>query len=116
MPTVQELLIQRERLTQQLAAVDRQIEDVRRAERQANIEKARALLAELGLTPADLVSRSSEKPSSPSKSGKARSKAPIKYRHPQTGESWSGRGLQPRWLRAAIVSGAKLEDFSIKSA
>jgi len=41
-------------------------------------------------------------------------KAPIKYRD-SNGNAWSGRGSQPRWLRAAIDSGKKLEDFATKS-
>lgn len=29
------------------------------------------------------------------------------------GNSWSGRGSQPRWLRAAIESGKSLQDFAV---
>ena len=29
------------------------------------------------------------------------------------GNSWSGRGSQPRWLRSAIEGGKKLEDFAV---
>ena len=35
-----------------------------------------------------------------------------KYRS-KKGETWTGRGMKPRWLTAAIKSGAKLEDFAI---
>jgi DNA-binding protein H-NS len=48
--------------------------------------------------------------------GKARRKYPRvlpKYRNPQTSETWSGRGKQPRWLVAAIKTGGKIEDFEI---
>ena len=48
--------------------------------------------------------------------GKARRKYPRvlpKYRNPQTSETWSGRGKQPRWLVAAIKTGRKIEDFEI---
>lgn len=38
-------------------------------------------------------------------------KAPIKYRCRLTGSTWSGRGLQPAWLKAALARGAKLSDF-----
>ena len=31
----------------------------------------------------------------------------------ETGNIWSGRGSQPRWLRAAIEGGKKLEDFAL---
>jgi DNA-binding protein H-NS len=43
-------------------------------------------------------------------------KAPIKYRD-KSGNAWSGRGAQPRWMTAAIKTGAKREDFLVaKSA
>lgn len=41
------------------------------------------------------------------------SKVPVKYRNASTGESWSGRGLQPKWLKVAIGEGARLEDFEV---
>ena len=31
----------------------------------------------------------------------------------EAGNTWSGRGSQPRWLRAAIEGGKKLEDFAL---
>lgn len=40
----------------------------------------------------------------------------VKYRSPQTGETWSGRGLQPRWLKAALAAGQRLEDFEVATA
>jgi len=36
-----------------------------------------------------------------------------KYRNPQTSETWSGRGKQPRWLVAAIKTGRTIEEFEI---
>ena len=38
-----------------------------------------------------------------------------KYQNPtQPGETWAGRGKQPRWLTAQLRSGKKLDDFRIK--
>ena len=45
---------------------------------------------------------------------KGRKVAP-KYRSPK-GETWSGRGLRPRWLAAELKKGKKLESFAIKRA
>jgi DNA-binding protein H-NS len=37
-----------------------------------------------------------------------------KYRNPKkAGETWSGRGKQPRWITAQLKSGKKLHDFLI---
>jgi DNA-binding protein H-NS len=37
-------------------------------------------------------------------------KAKVKYRD-KSGNKWSGRGAQPRWMTAAIKAGAKRDDF-----
>jgi DNA-binding protein H-NS len=39
-------------------------------------------------------------------------KVAPKYRGP-SGETWAGRGATPRWLKAAIKEGKKLESFLI---
>ena len=36
-------------------------------------------------------------------------KVAAKYRNASTGESWSGRGLQPRWLKAALATRTQAE-------
>ena len=102
MATLQELLAQRE-------AIEHQIEQTKKQERGAAVAKVRALMAEYGLTVADLGGKSATK----GKSGTATGKVAAKYRNASTGESWSGRGLQPRWLKAALASGKKLADFVI---
>jgi len=40
-------------------------------------------------------------------------KVAPKYRSPD-GETWAGRGATPRWLKAAIKEGKKLEQFLIE--
>ena len=36
-----------------------------------------------------------------------------RYRNPETSETWSGRGKQPRWLIAAMEAGRSLDDLRI---
>jgi DNA-binding protein H-NS len=48
----------------------------------------------------------------PRKSSRAGRKVAPKYRGAR-GETWSGRGLRPRWLTAALKEGHKLDDFLI---
>jgi DNA-binding transcriptional LysR family regulator len=47
------------------------------------------------------------------KEPKLAGKVVAKYRNPETGESWSGRGLRPRWLVVAQEAGRALDDFLI---
>jgi DNA-binding protein H-NS len=100
--TLQELLAQKK-------ALERQIEQTKKHERGEAVNRVRALMAEYGLSLADLGAKSPVK----GKSGGGSGKVPAKYRNASTGESWSGRGLQPRWLKAALTSGKKLSDFAL---
>ncbi len=39
-------------------------------------------------------------------------KVPPKYRS-QSGETWAGRGVRPKWMVEALKKGKKMEDFLI---
>lgn len=76
--------------------------------------------AAYGLTLADLVQVGSARGAragatpGPGKRGKQgpRGPAPIKFRGPN-GETWSGRGLTPRWLKALEARGKKRDQFAV---
>lgn len=55
-------------------------------------------MAQYGITLADLGAKAPAK--APSTKG---SKLPPKYRNPATGETWTGRGRQPKWVEQALV-------------
>ena len=100
MASITELLAQK-------AAIEQQIAEAQRAERADAIAKIRGLMADYGLTPADLSGRST----TPAR--KTGVKVAPKYRDTTTGSTWSGRGLQPKWLKEALASGKKLADFAL---
>ena len=104
MSSLQDLLAQR-------AELEKKIADVQREAHADAVAKVRALMSEFGLTAADIAGRSP----APRVAGapKAPSKVAAKYRNAATGETWSGRGLQPKWLKAALAGGAKIEEFTI---
>ncbi len=66
-------------------------------------------IALYGLTPGDLKFKAEVKGTAP-KAGKKN--APVKYKD-KSGNTWSGRGLKPKWLTAALASGANLTDFAV---
>jgi DNA-binding protein H-NS len=102
MSSLQDLLAKR-------AALEQEIEATQKRERQDAISKVKSLMSEYGLTVADLSSKTTV-----GKAGAAKgSKVAPKYRNAATGETWSGRGLQPKWLKAALASGKKIDDFAI---
>ncbi|MBL8329654.1 MAG: H-NS histone family protein [Rubrivivax sp.] len=102
MATVAELLAQK-------AAIEKQIADAQREEKSSAVAQVKALMAEHGLTLADLSMRAATATRGP----KAGAKVAPKYRDAVTGETWSGRGLQPKWLKAALAGGKKLTDFAV---
>lgn len=42
-----------------------------------------------------------------------RKKIAPKYRGPSNSDTWTGRGMKPRWLTNELSQGKKLEDFLI---
>lgn len=102
MTTLKELLAQRE-------ALEKQIAQTRRSEHAQALAQIRTLMDQFGITPADLGGKAAGKRKKPGAGGKV----PPKYRNAATGETWSGRGLQPRWLKAALAAGRRLEDFAV---
>lgn len=101
MSTIQEMMAMR-------AELDRKIAEAQRTARADAIAKVKSLMAEYGLTAADLSGRA---PAAPKAEGSK--KVAAKYRDPATGQTWTGRGLKPKWLTAALSSGKQLSDFAI---
>lgn len=97
MSSLQDLLAQR-------AELEKKIMDVQREERAAAITKVRALMSEFGLTAADISGKSPAVRATGA--AKPAGKVAVKYRNAATGETWTGRGLQPKWLPDSVASSA----------
>ncbi|WP_280150415.1 H-NS histone family protein [Piscinibacter sp. XHJ-5] len=91
------------------AALEKEIEATRKQERADAIAQVRSLMSQYGLSLSDLNSKGAAKP--PAGQG---GKVAVKYRNAATGDTWSGRGLQPKWLKAALAAGRKIEEFAVK--
>ena len=95
-------------LIAQREALERQIQAARSSAKAAAIAQVRALMVEHGLTPMDLIAKSASKGRAP-----IGRKVAAKYRDPVSGATWTGRGLKPKWLVAALASGKLLSNFVI---
>lgn len=86
MPTLQDLIAQRE-------VIEKQIAEMRQLERSDAIGRVLTLIAAHGLTQQDLFggARGAQKI-------KAVGKVVAKYRDPATGQEWTGRGKAPLWI------------------
>jgi DNA-binding protein H-NS len=119
MPTYQELMSRKAALEKEAAALQEQIENAQRAERAEVINQIKSLMAQHGISFTELGARSGG--GGGGSGGRARSAKPsttgrkvaVKYRDEATGNTWSGRGLQPNWLKNALAEGRKLEDFAV---
>lgn len=92
------------------AALEKEIETTRKQEKSEAISKVKALMSEYGLAISDLAAKGTPKSAGTGKGGKVA----VKYRNTATGDTWSGRGLQPKWLKAALAAGRKIEEFAAK--
>lgn len=117
-----------EALQRQLKEAEAQRDALQKARKRQAIDEVRELVATHGLewrevVPPSIIRELSGAPAAPSgltrQSIKPRGinsegkKIPAKYRDLQ-GNTWSGRGLQPQWVKDAIASGVALEDLRIR--
>lgn len=84
----------------QIAELQQQAVAQRESELSGAIQQIRALMQEYGITVDDLQSSR--------RKAAAKTPAAIQFRHPETGETWSGRGRMPRWM-----SGNDKEQFRV---
>ena len=81
-------------LVAQRQVLDQQIAAAREQEFSGAISKAREIVAEYELTQDDVFGTAKGVKAARKSSGKVA----AKYRNPQTGDTWTGRGKAPRWV------------------
>ncbi len=92
-------------LLSQIEMLKQQAESQRRSEIASVVADIRAKMQEYGITVADLGAARASR-------AKGTTVA-AKYRHPSSGETWTGRGKMPKWLQAEVGNGKRKEDFLI---
>ncbi len=95
-------------LLKQKANLELQIASARADSRSKAIAEARTLMAEHGLAATDIAPARDSRGKT---AGVARGRVPVKFKDGQ-GNTWSGRGLKPKWLTAALAAGGKIEDYA----
>lgn len=106
MATYKELLAQRE-------ALNKQIEDARKAELADAITRAKAIIKEYGLTAAQCgFGSSTNEPTDVATATRAPAKP--KYITPDGTKTWTGRGRAPKEFQALIDAGHDKEEYLIK--
>ncbi|MDR0215998.1 MAG: H-NS histone family protein [Comamonas sp.] len=80
-------------LLAQRAALEQQIANARKAEVADVVQKIRGLVEAFGLTQDDVF------PPARQKQKRETGAVAPKYRDPVTGQTWSGRGKPPNWIK-----------------
>ncbi|MCI5851427.1 MAG: H-NS histone family protein [Sutterellaceae bacterium] len=105
---------------QKARELKRQQESIMKQIHRAAIKEIRQYMDRYEVTIEDLMESAAqkEKPAAaPTEAKKAPKKSAVKpkYRSDDGKETWSGRGLKPKWLRKELDSGRKLEEFLVKN-
>ena len=110
------------KIQEQIQALTREAEKLRRAEIDGVIARIKEAVTAYGLSAADLGltggSAAGKKAAAPKKKGRRKAAAPRKSAavaefRDEAGHTWGGRGPRPAWLREALAAGKKLEDFKV---
>ena len=101
-----------------IAEAERQREARRESGKKELVEEFRAKAEAMGLSLEELIGGSAQASRTASKTRKPQKGAPaaapaVKYRNPDTGETWSGRGRMPKWIALAQEWGRSREDLAV---
>ena len=116
-----------EALKKQIARLEAQakaLESARDNKKARAVERVKALMKKLGVSVQDLGAagpRGKAAPKGAAKgarraSAKPKSAVAPKYRDPETGATWTGRGRPPVWLAARLAAGRAKEEFLIAAS
>ncbi|TXH89950.1 MAG: H-NS histone family protein [Rhodoferax sp.] len=107
----------------QIEKLQKQASEIRAKEFDATVQDILAKMQAFGITVKDLQAtkpgkarKASAKAAKSAKISKPNKRAGVavaaKYRGPN-GETWTGRGLTPKWLTALVAQGHSKESFAI---
>jgi DNA-binding protein H-NS len=112
-------------LQSQIASLQKQADEIRTKEFQATVVEIRQKMQAFGITVKDLQSAKSKAgrqakakgvaAAKPAKAKKPSAAVAAKYKGPN-GETWSGRGLTPKWLTSLVAAGGTKEQYLIVAA
>jgi DNA-binding protein H-NS len=119
----------RETYSAQQARIEKEIDKLRKKAEALHTKRRKPVVAsivrsmrEYDITPEEIVAafgkpvvrRGRKSAATTPKATTPKRTVPPKYRHPETKETWSGRGKQPKWISAAEAAGTPRETFLIQ--
>lgn len=97
-------------IQKQIAELQAQAAEIKTREFNEKIAMIKETMATYGISMEDIQGKSAKAPKSGGKT--SASPAPAKFKGPN-GESWSGRGLAPKWLKGLIDQGHTKDEYLI---
>lgn|GEM_PF-61563 len=111
---------QRRRLEKEIQRLQKQAAALEQKQRMPVITGLIRTMREYDITPEDIATAYNSKRRGPAKraakTATGRSPVPPKYRDPESGATWSGRGKAPRWVTEAEQQGKSRDSFLIDAA
>lgn len=103
-------------LQSQIDKLQKEAAAIKSKEFDSTVRDILAKMNAFGITLKDLKPGKAKPKAAKKAAGKKKSGVtlPAKYRG-ANGESWTGRGLAPRWLKAELAQGKTKEDFAVKA-
>lgn len=95
-------------LQAQIDKLTKQANEIKHRERDKTVLEIKAKMHAFGITQRDLMT------SKPTKAVRRKVQTvPAKYKGPN-GETWSGRGMLPKWLSSLVAQGQGRDEYLIK--
>lgn len=112
---------EQQRIEREIARLQKRAEALQQKQRAPAIAQIVRTMKEYSITPDEIAAAFSKQKSVKAVSRKAATSTPKrvvppKYRHPDTGDTWTGRGKPPRWIADAERAGTPRTQFLIENA
>lgn len=108
------------KIQKEIARLQKQAQALQAKQRTPVIASIVRSMREYDITPEEITAAYNKKKAGRSAAGRppgaVKRTVPPKYKNPQTGATWTGRGKAPRWIVDAEAEGKSREQFLIKPA
>jgi|TARA_A100001391_G_scaffold205456_1_gene206681 DNA-binding protein H-NS len=105
-----------QKIEKEIQKLQKQAEALKAKQRTPVIKDIVRKMREYDITPDEIIKTFSKTKETGKRAGnKPRGIVPAKYRNPQTGATWTGRGKAPRWISEAEAQGQSRDTFLINA-
>lgn len=107
-----EELVRKKKIENEILALEKERQEIQTRLKKPVIAKIVEMMNEFGISLDEVRSALRTE----GKARKATNPVAIKYRHPETGQTWTGRGKAPKWLADAEAEGRNRDEFLVDAA